>query len=220
MHTLLAPHFKDLKIVGVDISNTALNLAQTNLEYNLRQGLLSTDAATQVHFQRADVLNRGLGATLTVEETLGQHFQGLEAHGESNAALGLDLIISNPPYISTADFRNGTTSRSVRRFEPQLALVPPNTPDSMMPDGCNAEDMFYHHILSLSLKSIAKTTVLECGDMMQARRVAAMHKNMTSGQMGCFSVEIWPSSERDLAENGFHHSDGSRCVIITRRDTV
>ncbi|KAJ5279908.1 hypothetical protein N7478_005280 [Penicillium angulare] len=220
LHTLLAPQFKDLMILGVDISDNALNLARTNLEYNLRQGLLSNDALTQVHFQRADVLNRGLGAGLTVKEALEQHFNGLGGKSEPHSALGLDLLISNPPYISTVDFRNGTTSRSVRRFEPELALVPPATSKSAILEGCNPEDIFYHHILTLSLQSVAKTTVLECGDIMQARRVVAMHKKMISHKSGYFDTQIWPSSERDLAENGFHHSDGARCVIITRRDNV
>ncbi|KAJ5107562.1 hypothetical protein N7456_004237 [Penicillium angulare] len=220
LHTLLAPHFKDLKILGVDISDNALDLAQTNLEHNLRRGLLSNDALTQVYFQRADVLDRGLDASLTVNEVLDQHFYALGGNTEPHYAPGLDLLISNPPYISTTDFRNGTTSRSVRRFEPKLALVPPTASNSGIPEECNPEDIFYHHILTLSLQSIAKITVLECGDIMQARRVVDMHKRMVSKMSGYFDAQIWPSSERDLAENGFHHSDGARCVIITRRDNV
>ncbi|KLJ12045.1 hypothetical protein EMPG_09611 [Blastomyces silverae] len=35
------------------------------------------------------------------------------------------ILLSNPPYISPAQFTNGTTARSVRKFEPKLALVPP-----------------------------------------------------------------------------------------------
>ncbi|EEH50129.1 uncharacterized protein PADG_06208 [Paracoccidioides brasiliensis Pb18] len=37
------------------------------------------------------------------------------------------ILLSNPPYISPSQFRNGTTSRSVRMYEPKLALVPPPT---------------------------------------------------------------------------------------------
>ncbi|EEH41332.2 hypothetical protein PAAG_03618 [Paracoccidioides lutzii Pb01] len=37
----------------------------------------------------------------------------------------ITILLSNPPYISPTQFRNGTTSRSVRMYEPKLALIPP-----------------------------------------------------------------------------------------------
>ncbi|KAJ5986806.1 hypothetical protein N7451_011171 [Penicillium sp. IBT 35674x] len=218
LHALLAPNFEDMQIVGVDISPTALTLAQKNLAHNMHLDLLTDRAATQVHFHRADVL--GVGdepeSVPKIQEVLREYFPRLESSNGSTLEFECDLLISNPPYISAADFRNGTTSRSVRRFEPQLALVPPNTPQSGMPDGCNVEDVFYHRILTLSLQSQAKLTVLECGDIMQARRVVGMYQAMTTGQAKEFTMEVWPNSEQDLAANGFHPHDGSRCVIIQR----
>ncbi|KAJ5261878.1 hypothetical protein N7505_008745 [Penicillium chrysogenum] len=125
---------------------------------------------------------------------------------------GCDLLISNPPYISQTEFRNGTTARSVRRFEPKLALVPPHSGSGV--EDCMPEDIFYHRILTLAFKLRAKLTVLECGDSHQASRVVALHNRLASTESGQFSAEVWPSRERDLAENGFHATDGSRCVII------
>ncbi|KAJ5715058.1 uncharacterized protein N7483_012239 [Penicillium malachiteum] len=225
LHQLVSPNFKHLKIIGVDISPLALNLAQRNLAYNLEQGYLAESAGTQVQFQRADVLSQGSSESIpTVEGILPKLYEldlpkSNETGSEIETEVRLDLLISNPPYISNKDFWNGTTSRSVRRFEPQLALVPP--PQPALPDECNAEDIFYHHILRLSLKSLARVTVLECGDIMQARQVVKMHDSMTqalaqSGREFKFDVRIWPETERECAENGFHLYDGARCVIIRR----
>ncbi|KAJ5921548.1 hypothetical protein N7466_009874 [Penicillium verhagenii] len=223
LHALLAPNFQNMQILGIDISPTALKLAHKNLAYNLRRNLLTSRALSQVHFHRADVLGKEDNVSVpTIQETLREHFPRREAFGNAGGLTSdfeCDLLISNPPYISNADFRNGTTSRSVRRFEPQLALVP-NTPQSEIPEGCNAEDVFYHRILSLSLQSQAKITVLECGDTMQACRVVAMHQAMSAKQAGQFITEVWPNSDQDFAANGFHPQDGSRCVIIQRRDNV
>ncbi|KAJ5658046.1 uncharacterized protein N7484_001695 [Penicillium longicatenatum] len=217
LHALLAPNFQDMQILGIDISPTALKLAQRNLAHNMHRALLTDRALTQIHFHRADVLGVGdeSAPVPTTQEVLQDYFPRLGNPGGSSE-FECDLLISNPPYISTADFRNGTTSRSVRRFEPRLALVPPSIPQSAMPEDCNMEDIFYHRILTLSLQSQAKLTVLECGDIMQAHRVVAMYQTMTTEQAKGFTMEVWPSSEQDLAANGFHPHDGSRCVIIQR----
>lgn len=217
LHQLLAPHYENLMIHGVDLSPIALNLAQRNLENNLRQGLLSDRALTQVQFRRADVLARGSDSVPTIQEAIPEYFPKPDDNQEQNMHLGIDLLISNPPYISTKDFRNGTTSRSVRRFEPHLALVPPMTSASTLPARFNAEDVFYYHIISLSIKSLVKMAVFECGDITQARRVVDMHQVMAATSSHQYSVEIWPTSEKDLEANGFHPLDGSRCVIIRRK---
>lgn len=218
LHALLAPNFEHMQILGVDISPTALQLAHKNLAHNMQLDLLTDRALTQVHFHRADVLGVGDESERipTIQQSLREHFPRLEISGESTSEFECDILISNPPYISTTDFRNGTTSRSVRRFEPQLALVPPNIPQSDMPSGSNVEDVFYHRILTLSLQSKAKLTVLECGDIMQARRVVAMYQAMMTDPAIAFTMEIWPNAEQDLAANGIHPHDGSRCVIIQR----
>ncbi|CAI7629090.1 unnamed protein product [Penicillium glandicola] len=215
LHALLAPHFQQLEITGVDISPTALGLAQENLEHNLQLGQLASRAGTDIRFHRADVLGYDSDSSVPSIESILQtkfpNFGTLDALPPDQES-GCDLLISNPPYISQREFRNGTTARSVRRFEPKLALVPPYSGSGM--EDCMPEDIFYHRILTLAFKLKAKLTVLECGDSHQANRVVALHKRLASAESGQFSADVWPIREQDLADNGFHVTDGSRGVII------
>ncbi|CAG8937392.1 unnamed protein product [Penicillium salamii] len=205
LQALLAPHFQDLSITGVDISPVALGLAQKNLQHNIKLGQLVPQAATDIQFHRADVLGNGSDTLVSIRSLL----QTLGRPSQPSEHLQYDLLISNPPYISRAEFRNGTTARSVRLFEPELALVPPSVSEDGRP-----EDIFYRRILSLALELKTPITVLECGDMAQAQRVVTLHERLAGNKD--FSAEIWPRHERDLAEYGFHETDGSRCVIIQR----
>ncbi|KAJ5441359.1 hypothetical protein N7491_003765 [Penicillium cf. griseofulvum] len=204
---------RQLEITGVDISPKALGLAQENLKHNLQLGQLEPSAATDIRFHRADVLGHGSDNSVpSIESILQTHPNLGPTVTPPDEESGCDLLISNPPYISQTEFRNGTTARSVRRFEPKLALVPPYSGSGM--EDCMPEDIFYYRILTLSFKLKAKFTVLECGDSNQANRVVALHKRLASAESGQFSAEVWPSREQDLAENGFHVTDGSRGVII------
>lgn len=212
LHALLAPHFDQLHVLGVDISPDAMSLARQNLDHNLQRRLLARRASTEISFHRADVLGQGGDLVPSVEEILPQYFPGLISPEKGTVDSGCDVLVSNPPYISASDFRNGTTARSVRLFEPRLALVPDSSLDLGGERG-RTEDVFYCHILSLSRRVRAKITVLECGDIKQARRVVDMHNNMSPDGS---AVEIWPSTESDLAFYGFHPHDGSRCVIIRK----
>lgn len=207
LHALLAPHFPNLSITGVDISPVALGLAQKNLQHNLQLGQLVARAAKDIHFHRADVLGNGYDSTPPIGSLL-RCLAKSTSHTSEHPRC--DLLISNPPYISRAEFRNGTTGRSVRRFEPELALVPP-----AVSEDCRPEDIFYHRILTLAFELNTKITVLECGDMQQAQRVVALHHQLALDE-NQFNVEIWPELGQDLAEYGFHETDGSRCVIIRR----
>lgn len=76
-----------------------------------------------------------------------------------------DILISNPPYISPKSF-NSTTSRSVRKFEPRLALVP-DPPDE-------TGDLFYPHLFRIASQVNAKMVLFEVADLHQAKRVAEM----------------------------------------------
>lgn len=211
LHAVLFPHCEQMQILGIDISPKALNLARSNLRHNLQHGQLAPQASDQIEFHQADVLGRGDGSIPGIEDVLSKYARPKASIDGPDATF--DLLISNPPYISTTAFRNGTTSRSVRLFEPKLALVPPIVkPDRDVRGG--PEDIFYAHILALSFKLRPRLTVLECGDLEQARRVIDMHDDLKGHHSDGRSVEIWPHTERDLDAHGFHPHDGSRCVII------
>ncbi|KAJ5675903.1 hypothetical protein N7462_008800 [Penicillium macrosclerotiorum] len=213
LHALLSPHLERCQILGIDISPKALSLARRNLDHNIRSDCLDRRASFDVQFHQADVLlETANGSIPTVEEIVSNSFPYQSIPDKPPTESGCDLLISNPPYISTSDFRDGTTARSVRLFEPRLALIPPasNHPGHKSD---RHEDIFYRRILALSLKLAAKITLLECGDLQQAQRVVRMHNQMRGSTSG-LTAEIWPSQEEDLAANGFHAHEGSRCVII------
>ncbi len=81
-----------LRMVGVDVSRSALDVAERNAA---RHGV-----ADRFRAKEGDLLS-------AVETLLPEH--------------GLDVVVSNPPYVSAADF--GSLPRDVREHEPRLALV-------------------------------------------------------------------------------------------------
>lgn len=96
-----------------------------------------------------------------------------------------DVLVSNPPYISPSEYWK-TTTRSVRGFEPKLALVPPAshmTRRSAIEPG----DEFYPRLLEIAREVEAKVVLFEVADQNQALRVARMarDRNIFDG------VEIW-----------------------------
>lgn len=192
---------------------------------------MDSSAENDIQFRRADVLGLGgAGAGAPNVEDILKEYQLIEPDG--TAKIQCDLLISNPPYISTKDFRNGTTAKSVRLFEPKLALVPDpglQPQSSQFPAGTTTQyvngenlnvlpqDIFYRHILELSHKLRAKLAVLECGDIEQAQRVVELHTAMVEhSEDAHYAVQIWPNSEADMQFYGFHPGQGSRCVIIQR----
>ncbi|TKA77050.1 ATP synthase subunit beta, mitochondrial [Friedmanniomyces simplex] len=177
-------------MVGVDISQTALRLAEDNRAIRLDSKCHApgTDNARQkslrgINFLRADVLGTHPDAVGVVE--------ALQQDDSLQKSLTCDVLISNPPYVSTKAFRT-TTARSVRHFEPRLALVP-DISQSIGPE--HDGDAFYPPILAIADQLEAKIMLLEVADMEQALRVAAM-----AAKGRCWDgVEIWkddPTSDK------------------------
>lgn len=100
--------------------------------------------------------------------------------------------MSNPPYISSFGF-NRDTSRSVRNWEPKLALVPPTMAKEDL-NGVHPADVFYPRILEASKG--AKVVVMEVADLEQAKRVA----RLAIGKWKI--VEIWRDWPTFDAEEG------------------
>lgn len=111
-----------------------------------------------------------------------------------------DILISNPPYISPRAFTNGSTSRSVRNYEPKLALVPPQSSTSTTTSN-DEGDTFYPRLLHIAHSLNIHLLVFEVADMAQAKRVVGMvfEKGVWNG--GC---EIW----RDFPGQGGRDWDG------------
>lgn len=186
----------DLEIIGLDVSQKAINLSNENIRHNNlkpQNYKLDGDGPRQcISYHRGDLfcpsgyINDILGLGVESPSTTaaapersinkGDSLQ-LQRPEESDNHLvkerGWDLIVSNPPYISPESFSKDTT-RSVRNFEPKLALVPDddllststsdpasasastslepsNDMDTSLVSSCQPEDIFYARILDLFL---------------------------------------------------------------------
>lgn len=154
------------ELVGADISHIALDLALEN-----KVNLAGTAA---IEFLRADILPR------TVNSVTPHLLDSLRQRNK----MQWDILISNPPYISPRHF-DRVTARSVRDYEPKLALVPEIGKEKMSDD--EQGDLFYPHILSIAHKLGTKILLVEVGDIQQAKRVATYAKETANWDV----VEIW-----------------------------
>jgi len=128
------------------------------------------------------------------------------------------LIICNPPYIHTSD---PSVSRSVRKWEPALALYPlprPSQPDpisSSQETPCKDEDIFYQKVLSLTQgASINRIILMEIGSQDQAIRVVRLATQL--GLSPNDIVEIW----RDWPDQKPTDGEATRIAIDGRSYTV
>ncbi|KAF2015333.1 S-adenosyl-L-methionine-dependent methyltransferase [Aaosphaeria arxii CBS 175.79] len=168
---------RDIQVycLGVDISTKALDLAKSNL-----RKLQKTEPAivpNLMKFMRADILKEPDNDVPSVLPSL-------------KAALELnrkpkqwDILISNPPYISPSAYWK-TTTRSVRGFEPKLALVP-----KAELGGTDTEqgDAFYPRLLATAVEIDAKVVLFEVADLDQAVRVAHLARKTNAFD----GIEIW-----------------------------
>ncbi len=106
----LAKNTEDARITAMDISAEALEIAQQNAEIN--------DVADKIQFLHHDALG-----------DWPSHFTNY-----------FDLILSNPPYVSDAEFKD--LPREIRDYEPRLALLGGK-------DGVDFYNNFYQIVLNL-----------------------------------------------------------------------
>ena len=168
----------ELRLVGIDISTKALRLANRNLQ------LLRCDRK-YVHKGTTEFIMANV-----LLDPFADHTRKPDDPLPLKPALILsrmpafwDILISNPPYISPSAFRM-TTARSVRGFEPRLALVPPNKAGR---GDTEQGDAFYPILLAAAREMEVKVVLLEVADLDQALRVAHMARNMQIFE----GIEIW-----------------------------
>ncbi|KAI4730883.1 S-adenosyl-L-methionine-dependent methyltransferase [Aureobasidium sp. EXF-10728] len=168
----------NLEILGVDVSRQALRLANKNLHRLASEGTLPPNPS--LRFLQADVLAVSDSKTSTESPSLTSVLQtnSISSHPH------WDILISNPPYISPTAFST-TTTRSVKRYEPLLALVP--SAPATLPPSIDDGDTFYPHLLSIAAKVSARVILFEVADLEQAQRIAEMAR-----QQGIWDrIEIW-----------------------------
>ncbi|KAG9516329.1 modification methylase HemK, partial [Aureobasidium melanogenum] len=186
---------QSLEVVGVDISDQALNLADRNFHRLAGAGYLGQNPS--LHFIQADILATDANDKSNHPPSLDSALHHYESISSTSCDGRWDILISNPPYISPQAFDN-TTQRSVKRYEPRLALVPPpqtNSSSFKVDQG----DIFYPRLLQIAQKVEAKIVLFEVADLEQAQRVALMAKNQGIWD----GIEIWrdyPSHDDPEAE--------------------
>lgn len=175
-----------LELVGVDVSSSALSLARENLIHQMAFHTRSQSANSQqtrslnsIGFVQADILNEHKDP----DDRSPSLAQALDRLRDSSHRPHFDILISNPPYISPRSFQR-TTSRSVRQYEPRLALVPPGT---QVDDDEAIGDLFYPKLLNIAEQIQAKSFLFEVSDIDQARRLAAMASTLETWA----KIEIW-----------------------------
>ncbi|KAI5299411.1 hypothetical protein KEM56_003259, partial [Ascosphaera pollenicola] len=169
-----APRGRYLSIDAIDIDDAALQLASQNISHNIHLNLLHPRARNEIALHAANVFDLPALAA-------GSHAPPWLVPAREGE---LVVLTSNPPYISPTAYRDGTTARSVRLFEPKKALVPPLQKTG---EGIEQADLFYWPIIEVSKSIAAHLTVLECGDPAQARRVA----RLAADADGAAEVEVW-----------------------------
>lgn len=209
LHTILKPSTQShrsitqLCIRGFDISEHALALARDNLKHNLQLNALHKIAADQVRFEKLDLLALSQQPAKTIVDRL------RISNGHNSAEPPFDIIISNPPYIDPKDFKpGGNTTKSVRKYEPELALVPPLT---LTFKQVNRADQFYAALLRITSATRPKLLVMEVGDTPQALRVRDMCKQylplvsqLDSERSLAPLVEIWRDDGGVLSDTHEH----------------
>lgn len=171
LHSLLVRKIPRLHIRGIDISPCAVQLSRDNMQSNIAaKRLVPPDPSSQsLVFREGDIFSSDDGELWADQ-------QG-----------GLDVLICNPPYISSWGFTH-ETERSVRKYEPKLAQVPMVT----YPGHHKPEDVFYARLLDIGVTTRAQVMLFEVGHLSQALRVVELalgHQGLRS--RGEIVVEIW-----------------------------
>ena len=201
------PAALDIEILGVDSSRYAIDLSRKNLDHNISQKLLHSDALHTVSFQLLDVLGlsrktyEGETSGLQVRPMLNAAAAGILVEDIDRFSPGesWDMVIANPPYVGPKDYEvGGKTGSSVRDYEPKEALVPVGEGRFRSAATLQA-DLFYLPLNRIARAVDAQLLVMEVGDSSQALRVgkqlvSAERQALNSGQYAK-RLETWRDDE-------------------------
>ncbi|OWP01836.1 hypothetical protein B2J93_4686 [Marssonina coronariae] len=214
----------------------------------MRAGLLARAAKRHVQFRRYDVLSPSLideqlwetwaeRSSANPGEDGAQIREERGQEGEERERNRVDIIISNPPYISQRAFDTETT-RSVRNWEPRLALIPSDAStgtDDKQHAGKGGgkvpkivggvevedEDIFYVRLMAIHDLRYSKVCVMEVGDEEQAQRVVVLFNHLPLAHYN--RIEFWrdqPSSSSAPGEDIFmFHKPGGHHIPFPVRGT-
>lgn len=212
----------NMRCLGIDVSPAAIKLANHNSNEYLRSRKLDETLAShisafrthsqlpQVDFIQSDILSPTFYSRLSAAKYS-----------------GVDILVSNPPYISPTAF-NHQTARSVRKFEPKIALVPSTSSSSSMA-GSDLQkqdsmgDIFYPRLLELGRQTSAQIVALEVSDESQGLRVAKLAERRNMWR----DIEIWRDAinEGEERSNVVEYKEGIRIcgsgngrVVVCCRD--
>ncbi|KAK3366009.1 S-adenosyl-L-methionine-dependent methyltransferase [Lasiosphaeria ovina] len=213
-----------LSVLGIDVSRHAVQLARENVAHNARLNLIpGTTTATSpnnnadIRFEQADIFAPDFEERLV-------------SNNQSQTQKSWDVLVSNPPYISSRGFARDT-ARSVRNHEPRLALTPlqshktttaaaTTTTESQQQTifSSRLEDVFYARILALCQRLRPKRVLLEVGSMQQAARVVDMVAGGGPGLAELYPLqraEVWRDDPRhDRPDDCRQESVGGREIRV------
>lgn len=190
----LSSRIQNIKISGYDISDRANKLSIENLRI----------AETNNFSRKAPIEFRKVDIFAEPNDQL-----WMEPESKS-----VDIIISNPPYISQGEFYK-STARSVRIFEPKLALVPEG-------HGPGHDLLFFRRLLVLHEYFQSLVLIMETAGNEQCLEVAREARQICGEDN---RVEIWrdwpdmePQPGEDVEMEGFiaKGSGSYRSVVLIR----
>ncbi|PNS14424.1 Release factor glutamine methyltransferase [Sphaceloma murrayae] len=195
--------------LGIDVSDRAVSLARRNADSTSE--LLAERRGGVMDFRMGDIFDRR-GMNERLEPRTDQE----HVDAKHMKRIHFDVLVSNPPYVSPKQYRCATT-RSVRLYEPEIALVPPQLAlEPSRPDGPCVEqdvasmdqlfasmgatvdaadakiaDRFYPALLVMAVETGVKMLLFEVGDAAQAARVVKLVQGAMKGVWHDVGLEIW-----------------------------
>ncbi|KAF3056628.1 Mitochondrial N(5)-glutamine methyltransferase MTQ1 [Daldinia childiae] len=184
LYSILNRKFPKMHVRGLDIEPRAVSLAKENLAYNIERGSLRQRNANAVSFEETNIFSTDWLVPVLEQAGLINNLRFKQSELKRGA---VDILVSNPPYISQEGF-DRDTEPSVRDHEPRLALVPEPSADNSPYATVLPEDVFYARILDVAKVLQPRFVVLEVGDLAQAVRVVQMARERCRNAK---EAEIW-----------------------------